>query len=114
MIRQEGDGVLTKRRRRILLLILITFELLGAAVILWRLFGSGGDGQVTRVSVTAEIPPDLDAALDHWLGRQSGELTWAGEPIYLPAIRFCLVPARLGDFGVRSVEAATMLRVYLP
>lgn len=44
----------------------------------------------------------------------SSELTWAGEPISLPAIRFCLVPARLGDFAVRSIEASTMLRVYLP
>jgi mannose-6-phosphate isomerase len=44
----------------------------------------------------------------------SSELTWFGEPVSLPTIRFCLVPARLGNFVVRSVEAATMLRVYLP
>ncbi len=42
------------------------------------------------------------------------ELTWAGEPISLPTIRFCLVPARLGDFAVRAAGPATMLRVYLP
>jgi mannose-6-phosphate isomerase len=55
------------------------------------------------------------ASLEIWgtIEGSSG-LTWAGEPVSLPAIRFCLVPARLGDFGVRSVEAATMLRVYLP
>ena len=42
------------------------------------------------------------------------ELTWSGPPVSLPTIRFCLVPARLGDFAVRALEAATMLRVYLP
>jgi mannose-6-phosphate isomerase len=43
------------------------------------------------------------------------ELSWAAGPaVLLPAIRFCLVPARLGDFGVRAKTAATMLRVYLP
>ena len=55
------------------------------------------------------------ASLEIWgTVEGSSQLTWAGEPVSLPAIRFCLVPARLGDFGVRSVEAATMLRVYLP
>ncbi len=42
------------------------------------------------------------------------ELTWAGDPVPLPAIRFCLVPARLGDFAARAIEPATLLRVYLP
>jgi mannose-6-phosphate isomerase len=55
------------------------------------------------------------ASLEIW-GTVEGlsELTWGSEPVPLPAIRFCLVPARLGVFGVRCVEAATMLRVYLP
>jgi mannose-6-phosphate isomerase len=46
----------------------------------------------------------------------TAELAWAGDPIPLPAIRFCLVPARLGDFAVRAAGpgAATLLRVYLP
>jgi len=44
----------------------------------------------------------------------TSELTWAGDPIPLPTIRFCLVPAYLGDFGVRAIESSTMLRVYLP
>ena len=43
-----------------------------------------------------------------------GELAWAGDPVPLPAIRFCLVPARLGDFAVRAMKPATLLRVYLP
>jgi mannose-6-phosphate isomerase len=42
------------------------------------------------------------------------ELSWTGDPISLPKIRFCLIPACLGDFAVRAVESATMLRVYLP
>jgi mannose-6-phosphate isomerase len=42
------------------------------------------------------------------------ELTWAGGTISLPEIRFCLVPARLGEFTLRVAESATMLRVYLP
>lgn len=42
------------------------------------------------------------------------ELSWAGAPISLPQIRFCLIPACLGSFSVRAVESATMLRVYLP
>jgi len=42
------------------------------------------------------------------------EVSWAGEPVSLPAIRFCLVPARLGRFAVRALEPSTMLRVYLP
>ncbi len=44
----------------------------------------------------------------------TAELAWAGDPIPLPAIRFCLVPARLGDFAVRTKGPATLLRVYLP
>jgi mannose-6-phosphate isomerase len=42
------------------------------------------------------------------------EVTWAGEPVSLPKIRFCLVPAHLGDFAVRAIRETTMLRVYLP
>ncbi len=43
-----------------------------------------------------------------------GELTWAGAPVSLPTIRFCLVPACLGDFAVHALSLTTMLRVYLP
>ncbi len=42
------------------------------------------------------------------------ELAWAGEPVTLASIRFCLVPAGLGNFEVRALGSATMLRVYLP
>jgi mannose-6-phosphate isomerase len=42
------------------------------------------------------------------------QLTWAGEAVSLPSIRFCLVPAGLGDFAVRTLEPTLMLRVYLP
>ena len=42
------------------------------------------------------------------------ELTWAGGSVSLPTVRFCLVPARLGDFAVRAIQPTTMLRVFLP
>jgi mannose-6-phosphate isomerase len=45
----------------------------------------------------------------------SSQLTWSGgEPISLPTIRFCLVPAALGEFALRAIEPTTMLRIYLP
>ncbi|GAB4539204.1 MAG: class I mannose-6-phosphate isomerase [Anaerolineae bacterium] len=44
----------------------------------------------------------------------ASQLRWAGDPVALPSIRFCLVPARLGNFAVCADETATMLRVYLP
>jgi mannose-6-phosphate isomerase len=56
-----------------------------------------------------------DETLEIW-GTVEGnsELTWAGEPVSLPGVRFCLLPACLGDFAVQAIEATTMLRVYLP
>jgi mannose-6-phosphate isomerase len=42
------------------------------------------------------------------------QLDWSGGEITLPAIRYCLVPAYVGDFAVRATGAATMLRIYLP
>jgi len=41
-------------------------------------------------------------------------LTWAGQPVAMPAIRFALVPATLGDFAIEANTAATMLRAYVP
>ena len=35
-------------------------------------------------------------------------------PVQLPAIRFGLVPAALGDFSVTAQQASALLRVYLP
>jgi mannose-6-phosphate isomerase len=53
-------------------------------------------------------------SLEIW-GNVEGEsqLVWAGGPISLPTVRFCLVPAVLGDFAVRAKQSATLLRVYL-
>lgn len=53
--------------------------------------------------------------LEIW-GNVAGEsqLTWAGNPSLLPTVRFCLIPASLGDFGVQARGSATLLRVYLP
>ncbi len=41
-------------------------------------------------------------------------LSWADGSISLPTIRFCLVPACLGEFSVRADVPTTMLRAYLP
>lgn len=41
-------------------------------------------------------------------------LSWAGQTIDLPMIRFCLVPAVLGPFRVTAGPRSKMLRVYLP
>jgi mannose-6-phosphate isomerase len=42
------------------------------------------------------------------------ELIWGEKAFSLPTIRFCLVPACLGEFAVQTKKMATMLRVYLP
>ena len=43
-----------------------------------------------------------------------GQLRWAGGQIDLPAIRFGLIPAGLGDFTITAAGPGTMLRTYLP
>jgi mannose-6-phosphate isomerase len=43
-----------------------------------------------------------------------GQLTWSGEPLDLPAVRFVLLPAALGDFEVIAAGPADFLRVYVP
>ncbi len=44
----------------------------------------------------------------------SAKIEWAGAPVALDAVRFCLLPADLGRFAVRAQAAATLLRIYLP
>ncbi len=41
-------------------------------------------------------------------------LDWAGSPVDLPAIRFVLVPASLGDFRLEASGPAVFLRAYVP
>jgi mannose-6-phosphate isomerase len=41
-------------------------------------------------------------------------LTWAGQALSLPAIRWVLIPASMGEFGIEAGPASTMLRVYVP
>ncbi len=55
------------------------------------------------------------SSLEIW-GAVEGQsqLTWAGEAVDLPAIRFVLIPATLGKFAVTANTSCTMLRVYLP
>lgn len=49
-------------------------------------------------------------------GTMSGQaqVKWADEPLDLPAIRFTLLPAALGEFEVEATEPSTLLRVYVP
>ncbi len=39
---------------------------------------------------------------------------WKGAPVKLPAIRYALLPAALGEFQVVARQSCTLLRVYLP
>ncbi len=49
-------------------------------------------------------------------GSMSGQsqITWAGEPVDLPAVKFALLPATLGQFEVKANAPATLLRAYVP
>lgn len=40
-------------------------------------------------------------------------VTWTGAPVALPAIRYALLPAALGEFAVTAPQGATCLRAYL-
>ena len=46
------------------------------------------------------------------------EVRWAGHPLALPAVRFALLPAALGDFAIgltaRADRPATLLHAYAP
>jgi len=55
------------------------------------------------------------STLEIW-GCVAGEavVVWAGGSISLPAIRYALLPAILGEFTVSASAMATCLRVYLP
>jgi hypothetical protein len=81
LIGLEGEGVLTRDRRRTRLLVLIAVELLGAAVVLWWLLSPGDNRQLVGVSVAAEIPATLTDAIRHWVTDRPGELTSAGPSI---------------------------------
>jgi len=55
------------------------------------------------------------SALEIW-GCVAGRVavTWDGAPVTLPAIRYTLLPAVLGEFQVIAEQPSTCLRVYLP
>jgi len=42
------------------------------------------------------------------------QVNWAGEALPLPAVRFTLLPAALGEFEIEVTEPTTLLRVYVP
>ena len=43
-----------------------------------------------------------------------GQVSCAGESVALPAVRFALLPAALGDFEIKADTPATFLRIYVP
>lgn len=43
-----------------------------------------------------------------------GQVNWAGQPVELPAIRFVLLPAALGQFEIKAAAPTTCLRIYVP
>lgn len=42
------------------------------------------------------------------------EISWEGDPVALPAVRFALLPAALGRYAVRAGQPSRLLRVYVP
>jgi len=40
-------------------------------------------------------------------------VTWSGDPVELPAVRFTLLPAALGSFAIEAREPAVLLRTYV-
>jgi mannose-6-phosphate isomerase len=49
-------------------------------------------------------------------GTMSGltRVVWAGQPLELPAVRYALLPAALGDFKIEVTEPSVLLRIYVP
>jgi mannose-6-phosphate isomerase len=43
-----------------------------------------------------------------------GRVNWAGVPVELPAIRFTLLPAALGEFEIEALFPSVFLRAYVP
>ena len=44
----------------------------------------------------------------------AAQVQWAGDPVSLPAVRFALLPAALGEFAIQAEQPATLLRAYAP
>jgi mannose-6-phosphate isomerase len=55
------------------------------------------------------------ASLEIW-GCMRGKIRveWTGDPLELPAVRYTLLPAVLGQYSVTATEDSVCLRVYLP
>ncbi len=44
----------------------------------------------------------------------TADVQWAGGPVVLPAVKFCLLPAALGAFAIHADQPSTLLRAYAP
>ncbi len=69
-----------------------------------------------RVSAGAAYRGACDGTTFEIWGCVSGQagLSWAGEPLSLPAVRFALLPAALGEYSVRASGPTVLLRAYAP
>jgi len=72
--------------------------------------------RVTFETETATFNGQCNGATFEIWGAMAGRsrVEWSGQPLELPAVRFTLLPASLGEFKITAGAPATMLRVYIP
>jgi len=72
--------------------------------------------RVTLKHEGAAFKGQADGSTFEIWGAMSGlsRVVWAGEPLELPAVRFTLLPAALGDFEIEALATSVFLRVYIP
>lgn len=72
--------------------------------------------RLTLVRPGAVFKGQCDGRTFEIWGTMSGQtrISWRGQPLELPAVRFSLLPAALGAFEVEATAPATLLRVYVP
>jgi mannose-6-phosphate isomerase len=74
---------------------------------------------VERVTFTGEnisFAGQCDGSTFEIWGAVSGQAQIIGDEdiLALPAVRFALLPARLGEFKVKAIEPSVLLRAYVP
>lgn len=72
--------------------------------------------RVTLKQEGAKFSGQTDGSTFEIWGSMSGvgRVNWAGQPVELPAIRFTLLPAALGEFEVEALAPSVFLRAYVP
>jgi len=71
---------------------------------------------VTFERAGASFQGECDGSTFEIWGVMSGsiQVSWAGEPLELRAVGFTLLPAMLGQFEIKAITPATVLRSYVP